>query len=286
MTHLAYMADDGVWQGAFALPAGSYEYKAALNDSWIENYGMNATSNGPNIPLSLGSGATVKFYYDHESHWVADNVENVIATVPGSFQSELGCPADWQPDCLRSWLQDPDGDGTYGFATTLIPPGDYEAKVTHNESWDENYGAGGVPNGPNIQFTVGTCDAVVFSYDSSTHVLSITCDAPDEPLVEGHGRFGTERDGQVLFTLTNDAVSFERNRGARFVFAGDVGSVTGAGNTAAFTGTGHWNGGSGYTFDASVVDNTPWGRLKDTIEVVIRQPGAVPSSSRVSGHSG
>ena len=58
---------------------------------------------------------TVKFYYAHGTHWVADNVNTVIATVPGSFQSELGCPGDWQPDCLRSWLQDPDGDGIYSF---------------------------------------------------------------------------------------------------------------------------------------------------------------------------
>jgi hypothetical protein len=30
-THLAYDANDDVWQGTFSLPADSYEYKAALN---------------------------------------------------------------------------------------------------------------------------------------------------------------------------------------------------------------------------------------------------------------
>ena len=78
----------------------------------------------------------------------------MIAAAPGSFQSELGCPGDWQPDCLRSWLQDPDGDGVYTFTTRSIPPGNYEVKVAIDESWDENYGAGGVQNGPNIPFTV------------------------------------------------------------------------------------------------------------------------------------
>ena len=53
---------------------------------------------------------------------------------PGSFQSELGCPGDWQPDCLRSWLQDPDGDGTYSFETTALPAGSYESKVAIDES--------------------------------------------------------------------------------------------------------------------------------------------------------
>ena len=52
-THLAYDAGDDVWQGTFSLPAGSYEYKAALNDAWDENYGLHAQPGGANIPLAL-----------------------------------------------------------------------------------------------------------------------------------------------------------------------------------------------------------------------------------------
>jgi|GEM_PF-52753 len=179
-TYLGYDAGDDVWQGLFSLPAGSYEYKAALNNSWDENYGANAQQNGPNIPLSLGAETSVKFYYDHKSHWVTDSQNSVIATVPGSFQSELGCPGDWDPGCLRSWLQDPDGDGLYRFSTSAIPAGDYEAKVAHNESWDENYGAGGVPNGDNIPFSVGANMTVTFDYDPVSHILTITS-APTPP---------------------------------------------------------------------------------------------------------
>src|SRR5436309_13886008 len=112
-THLTYDAGDDVWQGSWALPAGSYEYKAALNDSWTENYGLHAQPGGDNIPLNLGANTSVKFYYDHKTHWVTDNKNSIIATVPGSFQSELGCPGAWDPGCLRSWLQDPGGSGTY-----------------------------------------------------------------------------------------------------------------------------------------------------------------------------
>jgi glucan 1,4-alpha-glucosidase len=181
-THLAYDAGDDVWQGTFSLPAGSYEYKAALNGSWDENYGRNAQPNGANIPLELPSPAGVKFYYDHKSHWITDNRGSVIAVAPGSFQSELGCPGDWDPGCLRSWLQDPDGDGTYSLETTLLPPGAYESKVAIGESWDENYGQGGVPNGPNIPFTVPAAGAkVVFTYDAATHVLTIAVTTPGAP---------------------------------------------------------------------------------------------------------
>src|SRR5687767_5044378 len=48
-TQLAFDAEDGVWQGTFVVPAGSWEYKAPLNGNWDENYGLNATRNGPNI---------------------------------------------------------------------------------------------------------------------------------------------------------------------------------------------------------------------------------------------
>jgi pullulanase-type alpha-1,6-glucosidase len=173
-TYLGFDAEDGVWQGTFGIPAGSWEYKAALNDSWDVNYGANAAPNGPNIGLALGGTEDVKFYYSDETHWVADSVNATIATVAGSFQSELGCSGDWQPDCLRSWLQDPDGDGIYTFSTAKLPAGDYEAKVAHDESWDENYGAGGVPNGANIAFTVpDTCGEIFFTYDPATHLLEI-----------------------------------------------------------------------------------------------------------------
>src|SRR5690242_3245671 len=173
-THLTYDAADDVWQGTWSLPAGNYQYKAALNNSWDENYGLHAQPGGDNIPLNLAAPTTVKFYYDHKGHWITDNKGAVIATVPGSFQAAIGCPCDWQPDCLRSWLQDIDGDGIYTFDTTAIPHGSYEAKVTINESWDENYGQGGVRNGPNIPFTVPNDGALVrFRYDSTSHVLTI-----------------------------------------------------------------------------------------------------------------
>ena len=177
-TQLVFDAGDDVWQRAFALSAGSWEYKAALNGGWDENYGANATPGGANIALPLAAPRTVKFYYDHESHWIADSATSTIAVAPGSFQSELGCPGDWDPGCLRSWLQDPDGDGTYSFSTAVLPAGSYEAKVAHDESWDVNYGQGGVPNGANIPFTVTAGATVTFSYLLSTHVLSIAVVSP------------------------------------------------------------------------------------------------------------
>src|SRR6266542_273369 len=61
-THLTYDANDTVWQGSFTPPAGSYQYKAALNNSWDENYGLHAAPGGGNIALTA-TGGSVKFYY-------------------------------------------------------------------------------------------------------------------------------------------------------------------------------------------------------------------------------
>src|SRR5690606_9458894 len=100
-----------------------------------------------------------------------------IVTAPGSFQSELDCPDDWDPSCMRTWLKDIDGDGIYTFSTTAIPAGSHEVKVTHGLSWDENYGAGGVPNGPNIGFVVPAGARTTFTYDIETNVLTVTTGA-------------------------------------------------------------------------------------------------------------
>jgi hypothetical protein len=172
---LAYSANSDVWLGSFQIEAGDYEYKVAINGTWDENYGAMGVPGGDNIALSLADDATVLFVYDHKTHWIADSVNAVIASVPGSFQDEIGCSSDWAPDCLRSWLQDTDGDGVYTFTTTAIPAGDYEAKVAVNLSWDENYGVDGAPGGDNLKFTVPADGAeVTFSFDSATKVLTIT----------------------------------------------------------------------------------------------------------------
>lgn len=201
-TYLTYDAADGVWQAVFDVPAGSWEYKAALNNGWDENYGANAQPGGANIGLNVAAGTAVKFFYDHQTHWITDNVNSVIATIPGSFQSQLGCPGDWQPDCLQSWLQDPDGDGTYSFSTTSLAPGSYEAKVTINEAWDENYGVGGEPNGANIPFTVVNAgDEVLFTYDPLSHILTIEAGVEPPALdyaVIHYNRPGNDYDGWGL----------------------------------------------------------------------------------------
>jgi len=175
VTHLTFETSSSKWFGEFEIPAGDYQYKAPLNDSWDENYGLNAQRGGANIPLSLANTQQVRFYYDHQTNWITDNVNSRIAIAAGNFQQYVGCSDHWQPFCLNSWLQDPDGDDIYTFTTTAIPAGDYQGKVSINQSWDENYGANGVFNGANINFNVPEDNAeMVFRFESSSNLLTIS----------------------------------------------------------------------------------------------------------------
>ena len=171
---LALDPDDQIWKGEYTLPPGGYAYKAAIDKAWDENYGAGGVANGANIEYTAPS-TPVHFYYDHATHWVTSDAQSTIVTAPGSFQSELGCPADWTPDCMQPWLQDPDGDGTFVWRSDRIPAGAYEFKVAEGLSWDVNYGDGGVPNGANLTLDVAADGLVVtITYVRSTHAISAT----------------------------------------------------------------------------------------------------------------
>ena len=165
---------DEIWKGTVDLPAGDHEYKAAIDKSWDENYGDKGVPGGANVALRA-PGGPVSFFYDHATNYITTDAQGPIVTAAGSFQDELGCPGDWAPDCMASWLKDVDGDGTYTFSTTALPAGSYQVKATHGLSWAENYGAGGARDGGNIDFEVPTDGVqVLFSYDLASHVLTVS----------------------------------------------------------------------------------------------------------------
>ena len=170
---------DGVYAGTFDLPAGAYEYKIAINGSWDINYGAGGVPNGANVAFTA-PGGPVTFYFDPRNNFFQNTAQGPIVVAAGSFQEEAGCPGDWKPDCLATWLQDVDGDGILSWSTSTLPTGSYEGKVAHNLGWDENYGANGVPNGANIGFSVTEGKQTTFNYNLASHVLTI--EATDPPL--------------------------------------------------------------------------------------------------------
>lgn len=55
------------------LPAGTYNYKVAINGSWAENYGLNGIADGANVSVTLDKPETVTFYYNDKTHRIADS---------------------------------------------------------------------------------------------------------------------------------------------------------------------------------------------------------------------
>jgi hypothetical protein len=74
----------GVWSLVAELPAGDYEFKAALNGAWDENYGLDGEAGGANILLTLVADAEVTFRYDAATHavWAEVMGEVVAGTAP------------------------------------------------------------------------------------------------------------------------------------------------------------------------------------------------------------
>jgi pullulanase-type alpha-1,6-glucosidase len=184
-TFLVYDAEDDVWQGTFEVTPNNDQdkkgprYKAALNGTWDVNYGLNASSGGADIPLLVTTSTQVKFYYDNKTHWVTENFHSPIVVAVGDFQTQLGCHNDNDAGCLRSWLEDPEGDGSFTFVTHALKKGTYNAALALNE---DNQNTVGAPQ----TFTVNANgDEIYFGYDTVKKELVIsTTGAPKGSLAK------------------------------------------------------------------------------------------------------
>lgn len=101
---------------------------------------------------------------------VGDAPQPDSVTVAGSLNSEMGCPADWDPACPAAFMTLDPADNIWRL-TADLPAGQYKYKAALNGSWDVNYGADGIPDGSDIVLD-HPGGAVTFRYDNSTHVLS------------------------------------------------------------------------------------------------------------------
>ena len=80
-------------------------------------------------------------------------VAQTSVALVGSLQSELGCAGDWDPGCGATFLT-PDLADDVWQGTWTVPAGNWEYKAALDGGWDENYGANGVLNGPNIALSL------------------------------------------------------------------------------------------------------------------------------------
>lgn len=68
--------DDGLWtSGPFALAAGDYEAKVAMDGGWALNYGVDGVVDGPNYTFSLAAAGEVSFSFDPATNLLTVNVQ-------------------------------------------------------------------------------------------------------------------------------------------------------------------------------------------------------------------
>jgi maltose/maltodextrin transport system substrate-binding protein/arabinogalactan oligomer/maltooligosaccharide transport system substrate-binding protein len=96
-----------------------------------------------------------------------------MVNVPGSYQAQAGCAADWTPECAATQLTKGD-DGLWTSGPFKLTAGDYECKVALDGSWTTNYGSDGMQDGPNYTFSLAADGEVSFVFDPETKLLTIT----------------------------------------------------------------------------------------------------------------
>ncbi|WP_094551789.1 alpha-amylase family glycosyl hydrolase [Petroclostridium xylanilyticum] len=166
---------NGFYSFTGTLPAGNYEYKIALG-SWAENYGAGGVRDGANIGLALEAETEVTFYYNHNTHKIADSTwytpieTSRLPRVVGNLQQVIGDVSNWAPDKANAIMYDDNFDGVYS-VTVSIPKGNYEYKITLGSTWEENYGLNGQRDGANIPLNVKYDTEITFFYNSETHEI-------------------------------------------------------------------------------------------------------------------
>ncbi|AIQ22910.1 pullulanase [Paenibacillus sp. FSL H7-0737] len=174
VTQMTY-SDNGLYSFTGTLPAGEYNYKVALNDSWDENYGFAKYTNpqgkndGENIHIKLETETIVTFYYNDITHKIADSTYYTPITpkLTGNLPAEA-----------LSTLTDPDFDGVYSTVVT-VPQGDYTYKVSvpgATEAEDMSY-----PES-DLALSLPLDLKVTFKYNTADHSVTAEYKIPTEPV--------------------------------------------------------------------------------------------------------
>lgn len=156
------------------LPAGTYEYKVAINGSWDENYGVDGKQGGDNYKLTIDTEKEVTFVYDDTTHKLtipeplpAEKTPRIV----GDIQPDIGAGGEWTPGESTALLQDEDGDNIYTY-TAQVPKGKHEFKIVLGNNWD-------APNYPadNMKLNVLKDAEITFFYNHDTKEVYTNYDA-------------------------------------------------------------------------------------------------------------
>jgi hypothetical protein len=165
---------------AFAVrPAGTSDWRVVPGGSHAPYVSMVSTPEAPGTELELVAVAravrgNVVVSSTKATQGRAVSPDEVFTAI-GDFQKEVGCAYDDQPDCARTRLTDPDGDGTFTWTSPKLTGGSYQVSVAANVAGTETFGAGGYPGADGE--SVGWFDAgplpLTISFTPATGALGI-----------------------------------------------------------------------------------------------------------------
>lgn len=89
-TELAATDTAGVYAAEFDVPAGSYEYKVAVNDAWDESYGLGG--GGDNVPLTIAGPSKLRFVFDDNTHRVGLEAKSLRAGYTADDDALVAAP--------------------------------------------------------------------------------------------------------------------------------------------------------------------------------------------------
>ncbi|WP_342565268.1 pullulanase [Paenibacillus sp. FSL R7-0345] len=188
VTEMTYM-NNGTYMFTGTLPAGTYEYKVALNGKWDESYGYSSYTNPQgvdkegNIVLTLAAETAVTFYYNDITKKIADSTyytplaQDKLPRLVGSLQTELGDAKDHSAADARAFLTDYNFDSVYE-NTVNLPKGDYAYKIYvpgATAADDQSYPA----DEQNLNLPADL--PVTFQYNAHTHAVNAKFTAPVDP---------------------------------------------------------------------------------------------------------
>ncbi|MBM7660746.1 hypothetical protein JOC85_001518 [Bacillus mesophilus] len=159
------LQDNGKYILTGTLPAGSYEYKIAINQSWDENYGVDGEPGGSNYQLTLENEQEVTFIYDDTTHRVIIQLpDGQKPRIVGDIQPAINAGAVWAPSESTAILQDPDFDNVFTYEAN-VPRGRYEFKIVLGTDWTHSY-----PE-KNVVLNVLKDSTITFYYNHETKAV-------------------------------------------------------------------------------------------------------------------
>jgi maltose-binding protein MalE len=150
--------------GADAIPMPNIPEMGSVWSAWNNGIALALTGQQPPEESMVDAANQVR-----------DLIKGALAgmvNLPGSYQDQAGCGAQWDPACEATAMEEGDA-GLYTLSVDL-PAGDYEFKVALDGDWTVNYGSDGAQDGPNYTLSLASDSTVTFTYDPETQLVEVT----------------------------------------------------------------------------------------------------------------